>query len=91
MDSRRSSASSPGVPRLIAIFGIARVQESETLILLCVSTAISAIPTGLPTFVQLMLSSGAQRLAESKAVVKSLNDVETLGGTTVIDSDRPAR
>ena len=40
--------------------------ESETLILLCVSTAISAIPTGLPTFVQLMLSSGAQRLADDE-------------------------
>ena len=56
--------------------------------LLCISTAISAIPTGLPTFVQTMLSSGARRLAESKAVVKSLTDVETLGGTTVINSDK---
>ena len=35
-----------------------------------------------------MLSSGARRLAESKAVVKSLTDVETLGGTTVINSDK---
>ena len=35
-----------------------------------------------------MLSSGAQHLAESKAVVKSLTDVETLGGTTVINSDK---
>ena len=57
-------------------------------LLLCISTAISAIPVGLPTFVQTMLSSGAQRLAESKAVVKSLTDVETLGGTTVINSDK---
>ncbi len=56
--------------------------------LLCISTAIASIPVGLPTFVQTMLSSGAQRLAESKAVVKSLADVETLGGTTVINSDK---
>ena len=73
---------------MIAIVGIARGQDTETLVLLCVSTAISAIPVGLPTFVQTMLSSGAQRLAESKAVVKSLTDVETLGGTTVINSDK---
>jgi Ca2+-transporting ATPase len=73
---------------IIAIFGIARGQEGETLVLLCVSTAISSIPEGLPTFVQTMLSSGARRLAESKAVVKSLADVETLGGTTVINSDK---
>jgi Ca2+-transporting ATPase len=73
---------------IIAIVGIARGQDFETLVLLCISTAISAIPVGLPTFVQTMLSSGAQHLAESKAVVKSLTDVETLGGTTVINSDK---
>ena len=77
-----------GAVAVIAIAGLARDQDGEILVLLCVSTAISAIPTGLPTFVQLMLSSGAQRLAESKAVVKSLTDVETLGGTTVINSDK---
>ena len=73
---------------IIAIFGIARGQDGNTLVLLCISTAIAAIPVGLPTFVQTMLSSGAQHLAESKAVVKSLTDVETLGGTTVINSDK---
>jgi Ca2+-transporting ATPase len=77
-----------GAVAIIAVVGIARGQDTETLILLAISTAISAIPTGLPTFVQLMLSSGAQRLAEHKAVVKSLTDVETLGGTTVINSDK---
>jgi Ca2+-transporting ATPase len=73
---------------IIAIFGIARGQDTQTLLLLCVSTGIASIPTGLPTFVQTMLSSGAQRLAKSKAVVKSLTDVETLGGTTAINSDK---
>src|SRR5580692_2988620 len=73
---------------VIAIFGIARGQDTTTLVLLCISTAIASIPTGLPTFVQAMLSSGAQRLVEAKAVVKSLSDVETLGGTTVINSDK---
>src|SRR5689334_5668968 len=73
---------------VIAIFGIVRGQDITTLVLLCISTAIAAIPVGLPTFVQTMLSSGARRLAESKAVVKTLTDVETLGGTTVINSDK---
>jgi Ca2+-transporting ATPase len=73
---------------IIAIFGIARGQDRNTVLLLCISTAIASIPVGLPTFVQAMLSSGAQRLAEAKAVVKSLADVETLGGTTVINSDK---
>src|ERR1700746_2501499 len=73
---------------VIAIFGIVRGQDITTLVLLCISTAIAAIPTGLPTFVQAMLSSGARRLAEATAVVKPLSDVETLGGTTVINSDK---
>ncbi|HTQ93605.1 MAG TPA: HAD-IC family P-type ATPase, partial [Streptosporangiaceae bacterium] len=73
---------------IILIFGIARGQDITTLVLLCISTAIASIPTGLPTFVQAMLSSGARRLADAKAVVKSLSDVETLGGTTVINSDK---
>jgi Ca2+-transporting ATPase len=73
---------------IIAIFGLVRGQDITTLVLLGISTAIAAIPTGLPTFVEAMLSSGARRLAEHKAVVKSLSDVETLGGTTVINSDK---
>ncbi|MGY1702169.1 cation-translocating P-type ATPase [Geodermatophilus sp. SYSU D00766] len=73
---------------VIAAFGLVRGMDTTTLVLLCISTAIASIPTGLPTFVQAMLSSGARRLAEAKAVVKSLSDVETLGGTTVINSDK---
>jgi Ca2+-transporting ATPase len=77
-----------GAVAIIAIAGFARGQETETLLLLCISTAIASIPTGLPTFVQAMLSSGARLLAEAKAVVKTLTDVETLGGTTLINSDK---
>src|SRR5690348_4421158 len=73
---------------VIASFGIVRGQHITTLVLLCISPAIASILTGLPTFVQAMLSSGARRLVEAKAVVKSLSDVETLGGTTVINSDK---
>ncbi len=73
---------------VIAIAGVARGQDFETVMLLCISTAIASIPTGLPTFVQTMLSSGARHLSEAKAVVKTLTDVETLGGTTAINSDK---
>ncbi|HEU4319661.1 MAG TPA: cation-transporting P-type ATPase [Acidimicrobiia bacterium] len=77
-----------GAVAIIAIAGLLRDQDVETLLLLCISTAIASIPTGLPTFVQTMLSSGARHLAEEKAVVKTLTDVETLGGTTAINSDK---
>ena len=73
---------------VIVLVGFARGLEFSTLVLLAVSTAIAAIPTGLPTFVQAMLSAGARRLAEAKAVVKNLTDVETLGSTSAINSDK---
>ena len=50
--------------------------------------AISAIPTGLPAFVSGMLSYGAKQLAAAKAVVKNLTDVETLGATSAINTDK---
>jgi Ca2+-transporting ATPase len=73
---------------VIVLVGFLRDLDFSTLVLLAVSTAIAAIPTGLPTFVQAMLSAGARRLAEEKAVVKNLTDVETLGSTSAINSDK---
>ncbi|WP_287014917.1 HAD-IC family P-type ATPase [Gordonia sp. (in: high G+C Gram-positive bacteria)] len=48
-----------GAVAIIGIIGLLRGQNGATLALLCISTAIASIPTGLPTFVQTMLSSGA--------------------------------
>ena len=73
---------------LIIVIGLARGMDTEQLLLLGIVVAISAIPSGMPTFVQLMLSAGARRLAEAKAVVKNLTDVETLGSTSAINSDK---
>ena len=53
--------------------------RSEELFLLGTAMAISAIPTGLPAFVSGLLSFGAKQLADAKAIVKNLTDVETLG------------
>lgn len=73
---------------VIVVIGLLRGQPISSLILLGMSMAISAIPSGLPTFVQGMLSYGARQLAEHKAVVKNLADVETLGATSAINSDK---
>ena len=45
-------------------------------------------PPACPTFVSAMLSYGAKQLAEAKAVVKNLTDVETLGATSAINTDK---
>ena len=73
---------------IIVILGLIRGQSLTEVLLLGIAMAVSAIPTGLPTFVQAMLAYGAKQLAESKAVVKNLADVETLGATSAINSDK---
>ncbi|WP_072690210.1 cation-translocating P-type ATPase [Rhodococcus marinonascens] len=73
---------------LIVVIGVIRGQSLTTVLLLGISMAVAAIPTGLPTFVQAMLAFGASQLAEAKAVVKNLTDVETLGATSSINSDK---
>lgn len=73
---------------LIVVVGLSRDLSAGEVLLLGTAMAISAIPTGLPTFVQAMLSYGAKKLAEAKAVVKNLTDVETLGATSAINTDK---
>ncbi|WP_442574903.1 cation-translocating P-type ATPase [Microbacterium sp. F51-2R] len=77
-----------GAVAVIVITGLLRGQPIASVILLGISMAISAIPTGMPSFVQAMLSYGSRQLAEHNAVVKNLTDVETLGATSAINSDK---
>ena len=77
-----------GAVAFIVIVGWSRGMPTNQLLLLGVSMAISAIPTGLPAFVSGLLSLGAKQLADAKAVVKNLTDVETLGATSAINTDK---
>ena len=72
----------------IVVVGLIRGVPAAQLLLLGTAMAISAIPTGLPAFVSGMLSYGAKQLAAAKAVVKNLTDVETLGATSAINTDK---
>jgi P-type Ca2+ transporter type 2C len=73
---------------IVVIAGLFRDLDFGELMLLGTAMAISAIPTGMPTFVQGMLSYGARKLADSRAIVRNLNDVETLGATSAINTDK---
>jgi Ca2+-transporting ATPase len=77
-----------GALAIILAVGLFRGLPFSDLMLLGISMAISAIPTGLPTFVQSMLAVGAKELAGAKAIVRSLTDVETLGSTSQINTDK---
>ena len=80
-----------GAVAFIVIVGVARGETFKQVLLLGTAMAISAIPTGMPAFVSGLLSFGAKQLADAKAVVKNLTDVETLGATSAINRTRPAR
>jgi P-type Ca2+ transporter type 2C len=72
----------------IVIVGLIRGLPFDDLVLLGTAMAVSAIPTGMPAFVSGLLSLGAKQLAEARAVVKNLTDVETLGATSGINTDK---
>jgi Ca2+-transporting ATPase len=77
-----------GAVAIIVVVGLIRGIPGKDLLLLGTAMAISAIPTGMPAFVSGLLSLGAKQLAEAKAVVKNLTDVETLGATSAINTDK---
>ncbi len=72
----------------ILVVGLVRGLDADDLIPVALVTAISAIPSGLPTFLTAMLSYGSRRLADAKAVVRNLTDVEALGSVSAINSDK---
>ena len=77
-----------GAVAFIVLVGVARGEKFSDVLLLGTAMAISAIPTGMPAFVSGLLSLGAKQLADAKAVVKNLTDVETLGATSAINTDK---
>jgi Ca2+-transporting ATPase len=77
-----------GAVAFIVFVGVARGEKFSDVLLLGTAMAISAIPTGMPAFVSGLLSLGAKQLADAKAVVKNLTDVETLGATSAINTDK---
>jgi len=50
--------------------------------------AVALVPQALPAQVTVALSTASKRLAEERAVVRSLPSVETLGSTSVISTDK---
>lgn len=68
--------------------GTVKIEGIIQAFMSAISLAISAVPEGLPAIVTIALALGAREFVKNNAIVRKLSSAESLGGVTVICSDK---
>lgn len=73
---------------IIVALGLFRGQPFIEMLIFGIALAVAVVPEALPAVVTISLALGVQRMVKRNALIRRLPAVETLGGTSVICSDK---
>lgn len=70
------------------ILSLYRGMEITDALRFVIAMAVSAVPESLPVAISIILALGMRRMAAKKALVRSMNAIETIGTVTTIATDK---